>query len=357
MNRNALIAIGCLLGGGLLGWAVARKTTPATPEAHAAIPEAEHGDKHDDEEGVKHGEKHAGEEPKGHAGEGKEGHEEGGDEHGEEGAEPGAIADSMLSVAGISLDSVKPATLAQVLVLPGRIRNDPTRAFTATARFPGVLRSFGLKPGAKVKAGEVVARIESDATLEPYEIRAPRAGTVLHAEVTQGQVVAAGQVLAEITDLGTVLAELKVGSREFAGMRIGQPVMVKMHGDEVGKRVRVTSLMPQVDAATQMRTVQVMLDNPRGTYGEGLFVQGLVETGRSPAVLTVPLASVQTSKGKTAVYVREGQRFEERVVATGRKDGERIEVLSGLKRGEQVASQGSFVVKADLGKSEAEHAH
>lgn len=82
-----------------------------------------------------------------------------------------------------------------------------------------------------------------------------------------------------------------------------------------------------------------------------------METGRSPAVLTVPLASVQTSKGKTAVYVREGQRFEERVVATGRKDGERIEVLSGLKRGEQVASQGSFVVKADLGKSEAEHAH
>jgi cobalt-zinc-cadmium efflux system membrane fusion protein len=106
-----------------------------------------------------------------------------------------------------------------------------------------------------------------------------------------------------------------------------------------------------------MRTVQMKLDNPRGLYGEGLFVQGLVETGRISASLTVPLASLQTSKGKTVVYVREGERFEERVVATGRKDGARIEILSGLKRGEHVAAAGSFVVKADLGKSEAEHAH
>ncbi|MEK7391780.1 MAG: efflux RND transporter periplasmic adaptor subunit, partial [Fibrobacterota bacterium] len=202
-----------------------------------------------------------------------------------------------------------------------------------------------------------VARIESDATLEPYEIRAPRAGTVLRTEATEGQVLASGQILAEIADLGTVFAELKVGSREFAGLRVGQPVTVTMHGDDAGKRSNVAALLPQVDPATQMRTVQVKLDNSRGIYGEGLFVQGLVETGRFAAGLTVPRASVQTSKGKAVVYVREGERFEERLVSTGRKDGERIEVLSGLRRGERVAAVGSFVVKADLGKSEAEHAH
>jgi len=208
-----------------------------------------------------------------------------------------------------------------------------------------------------VKAGDLVARIESDATLEPYEVRSPRAGTVLHTDATEGQVVTAGQILAEIADLGTVLADLKVGSGEFAGLRVGQPVTVTMHGDEVGKRASVTMLLPHVDPATQMRTVQVKLDNSRGAYGEGLFVQGLVETGRVKAPLTVPHASLQTSKGRLVVYVREGDRFEERLVATGRKDGERIEVLSGLKLGERVAAAGSFVVKADLGKSEAEHAH
>jgi len=344
--------------GGLLGWTGARITSVSHDE-HAKG----HGDEkaaiaekgHDEHKGETHEEEgEAGHQEPEHAKEGEAGH---GDEHGEEGAEPGTIADSMLAPAGIAIDSVRPSTLAQVIALPGRIRNDPSRVFVATARFPGVLRSFGLKAGSKVKAGDLVARIESDATLEPYEIRAPRAGTVLHTEATEGQVVAAGQILAEIADLRSVLAELKVGSREFAGLRVGQPVTVAMHGDVVGKRANVTTLLPQVDPATQMRTVQVKLDNSRGVYGEGLFVQGLVETGRFAAALTVPLASLQTSKGKSVVYVREGERFEERLVTTGRKDGARIEVLSGLKRGERVAALGSFVVKADLGKSEAEHVH
>lgn len=363
MNKLTIVALSCLLGGGLLGWTGA-KFLSAGHEEHAE----EHGNEkvaisqkgHDEHKGEAHeGGKHeeegeAGDKETGHANEGKTGH---GDEHGEDDAEPGAIADSTLAVAGITIDTVGPSTLAQVISLPGRIRNDPALTFIATARFPGVLRSFGLKAGAKVKAGDLVARIESDATLEAYEVRAPRAGTVLHTEATEGQVVAAGQILAEIADLGAVLAELKVGSGEFTRLRVGQPVTVTMHGDEVGKRANVTALLPQVDPATQMRTVQVKLDNSRGVYGEGLFVQGLVETGRFAAALTVPLASLQTSKGKSVVYVREGERFEERLVTTGRKDGARIEVMSGLKRGERVAAVGSFVVKADLGKSEAEHAH
>ncbi|HQF54638.1 MAG TPA: efflux RND transporter periplasmic adaptor subunit [Fibrobacteria bacterium] len=363
MNKLTIVAMSCLVGGGLLGW-TGTKLFGAGHEEHAA----EHGNEknaaaekgHDEHKDEAHGdEKHEGEakekhEESEHAKEGEAGH---GDEHGEEGAEPGTIPDSMLVPAGIAIDSVRPSTLAQVIVLPGRITNDPTRTFTATARFPGVLRSFGLKAGSKVKVGDLVARIESDATLEPYEIRAPRAGTVLHTEATEGQVVASGQILAEIADLGSVLAELKVGSGNFGKLRVGQPVTVTMHGDEIGKRTSVTALLPQVDPATQMRTVQAKLDNSRGVYGDGLFVQGLVETGRFAAALTVPLASVQTSKGKTVVYVREGERFEERQVTTGKKDGERIEVLSGLKRGERVAAIGSFVVKADLGKSEAEHAH
>lgn len=358
MNKLTIVALSCLLGGGLLGWTGTRLAS-ADHEEHAA--EHDHGKDahaekdHDGHEGEKHEEEaHAGHDEHGHEEEGKAGH---GDEHGEEGAEPGVIPDSMLAPAGIAIDSVRPATLAQVIALPGRIRNDPTRTFTATARFPGVLRSFGLKAGAKVKTGELLARIESDATLEPYEVRAPRAGTILHTEATEGQVVAAGQILAEIADLGTVLAELKVGSREVAEVRVGQPVTVTMHGDELGKRTTVATLLPKVDPATQMRTVQAKLDNSRGVYGEGLFVQGLLETGRIAAALTVPLASLQTSKGKSVVYVREGERFEERLVTTGKKDGTRIEVLSGLKRGERVAAAGSFVVKADLGKSEAEHVH
>lgn len=369
MNKSMVAALSCLVCGGFLGWGGARLAggghdVHANEQEHVTVrgTESDHegkdGHDHEAHEGGGHRKEAHGEpdEP-GEVGDSPEGHGGHGDEHGAEGLEPGTIADSMLVVAGISIDTVGPSTLAEVLALPGRIRNDPSRRFVATTRFPGVLRTFGVKAGAKIKAGDLVARVESDASLEPYEIRAPRAGTVLRTEATEGQAVAAGQVLAEIADLGTVLAELKAGSREFGRLRVGQPVTVTTHGDDAGRRSSLATLLPQVDPATQMRTLQVKLDNSRGVYGEGLFVQGLVETGRFAAALTVPLASLQTSKGKTVVYVREGGRFQERVVATGRKDGARVEVLSGLRRGERVAAEGSFVVKADLGKGEAEHAH
>lgn len=361
MNRNTIVAIGCLVGGGLVGWSASRFAGPATQGEHGAESQAHGMEAGPAVQGKEGHEEHGGHEGHEETG-GVEGHEAHGDEKDEhaghaEGSEPGAIPDSMLAVAGIGLDSVRPAVLAQVLELPGRIRNDPARGFTAAARFPGVLRSFGLKAGTKVKAGDLLARIESDATLEPYEVRAPKGGTVMRTEASEGQAVAAGQVLAEIADLGSVLAELKIASREFAGVRVGQPVWIRAGAEDAGKKASLSLLLPQVDASTQMRTVQVRLDNPRGFYGEGLFVQGLLETGRAPAALTVPLTSLQTSKGRSVVYVREGERFEERAVTTGRKDAQRIEILSGLRRGERVASAGSFVVKADLGKGEAGHEH
>ena len=106
-----------------------------------------------------------------------------------------------------------------------------------------------------------------------------------------------------------------------------------------------------------MRTAQVRLPDPRGELGEGLYVHGDVEVGRAREVLAIPRSSLQRSEGATVAYVRRQGRFEERAVATGRDDGVLVEILSGLRPGEVVASRGSFVVKADLGKGEAGHDH
>jgi cobalt-zinc-cadmium efflux system membrane fusion protein len=115
--------------------------------------------------------------------------------------------------------------------------------------------------------------------------------------------------------------------------------------------------LPKVDPATQARWVQATLPNPHGTLAEGLFVQGQIEISRQNFDQTISVASLQTRNGATVVYVREGERFEERRIEIGLSDGVRAEVRSGLKAGERVASQGSFVVKADLNKAEAGHEH
>jgi cobalt-zinc-cadmium efflux system membrane fusion protein len=60
---------------------------------------------------------------------------------------------------------------------------------------------------------------------------------------------------------------------------------------------------------------------------------------------------------QTVIFVKEDHGFEARPVQLGKSDGDHVEVLSGLKAGEEYVSQGSFIVKADMGKSAAEHEH
>jgi cobalt-zinc-cadmium efflux system membrane fusion protein len=71
----------------------------------------------------------------------------------------------------------------------------------------------------------------------------------------------------------------------------------------------------------------------------------------------VQSSAVQTLEGKPAIFVRTPSGFAAQTVTLGRGDGKLVEVLSGLKAGAQYAAEGSFAIKAELGKSDNEHAH
>jgi membrane fusion protein, heavy metal efflux system len=275
----------------------------------------------------------------------------------EEGPEPGMIPDSLLAVNGISLDSAKPGSLSVTVQLPGRIVPDPARSATVSARFSGVVRTMSVRPGQRVRAGQLVATVESDASLQPYEIHAPRTGTVLHVDAAIGQTVTSGQSIAELADLSTVLAQFQWNPSQGIALRAGQSIQVLSESGSLEARAKVERILPKVDPATQARLVQASIPNPKGALAEGLFVQAVIETSRKLVNLTIPVTSLQTRNGATVVYVREGQAFEERRIEAGLSDGNRVEVVTGLKAGERVASQGSFVVKADLNKAEAGHEH
>lgn len=359
MKKLIIAIVASLALGTLLGWSLGSARGHHESEHAGEAEHAEHAGEQD--EHAKGEDPHAGEHGDEHAedaGQAEESGHEGHDEHeGEAGSEPGTIEDSMLSIAGIVLDTARAGILSEALPLPGSVRYDPSRSSKVSARFAGVLRTWKVRAGDKVSQGDLLATVESDATLEPYEVRAARGGTVVHVDASVGQAVAAGQILAEVVDLGAVVLDLKAGARDLPRIRVGQGVTVRVEGVQAEARSKVAAILPGMDPATQTRSVRLVLANPRRDFAEGQFAQGIVEVGRIPAKVLVSRAGVQSSKGRDVVYVREGSRFEERFVVLGRKDARLVEVVSGLEAGETVAAQGSFVVKADLGKSEAEHVH
>ena len=71
----------------------------------------------------------------------------------------------------------------------------------------------------------------------------------------------------------------------------------------------------------------------------------------------VPRAAVQEIGGESVVFVRTPEGFEKRKSVLGRGDQDGVEVVFGLDPGERYAAANTFVLKAELGKSEAEHSH
>ena len=69
----------------------------------------------------------------------------------------------------------------------------------------------------------------------------------------------------------------------------------------------------------------------------------------------VPKTALQSLKGDTVVFVRTSDGFEARRVDVGRQDARLAEVTNGLTVGERIATTNTFILKADLGKAEAEH--
>jgi len=112
-----------------------------------------------------------------------------------------------------------------------------------------------------------------------------------------------------------------------------------------------------IGAQTRTATARVTVTNPQRVWRPGLFVNVELASSEVEAPVTVSAEAVQTVEGKPTVFVRVPGGFMPQTVQTGRSDGQRIEIVSGLAPGTAYAASGSFVVKSQQGKSSATHTH
>jgi len=101
----------------------------------------------------------------------------------------------------------------------------------------------------------------------------------------------------------------------------------------------------------------VLLDNPERRWAPGLYVTAEVTLAETAAPLAIRSEAVQTLEDRSVVFVRDDKGFAPHEVTLGRSDGEFAEVLSGVQIGDTYAAANSFIIKAELGKSSAEHSH
>jgi len=308
----------------------------------------EHGDQVQDADGIEHGGRTAdGDRP------GDGGHGEHGDPHEGEDASAFRVAD--FERRGVKVATAAAGTVDLGVDLPGEVRANADRLAHLAPRFPGLVREVRKRVGDPVRAGEVLAVIESE-TLAAFELKAAFDGVVIDRHVVPGEAVGRDTPAFIVADLSSVWIDVHVYQSALADLHLDQPVRVVGPAGAIEAEGTVSYIAPVVEQATRTASARVVLPNPTGAWRPGLFVNVTVLTPIAAPVV-VPTTALHRFEDTATIFVVEGERFVPRAVTVGRTGRTKVAISAGLAPGERYAEAGSFLVKAELAKGEAGHEH
>ena len=184
------------------------------------------------------------------------------------------------------------------------------------------------------KAAVVEQEVRAAGIMRDYaKLAAPFNGVVITRTVEPGNLATPGAPLLTIEQDGLYRLEASVDESKLASVRVGQAVEAVLEADRK-LNARVSEIVPSVDAAS--RTYIVKLDLPAtanlrtGMFGRAIFPLGVQK------VVAVPLAALTERGQLQSAFVVEDGVAHTRLVTTGRRTGNAVEVLSGLTAGEKV---------------------
>jgi cobalt-zinc-cadmium efflux system membrane fusion protein len=256
---------------------------------------------------------------------------------------------------GVRVAAVGPGEVDRGIELPAEVRPNADRLAHIAPRFPGVVREVRKHVGERVRAGDVLAIVESE-HLSTFEVKTGFDGVVIDKHIAPGEVVTREEPAFIVADLSTVWVNVSVYQTALPQVRIGQPVVITASQHGLTETATVSYVTPIVDQATRTAGARVVLPNPEGSWRPGLFVTATVYDPVAADVV-VPRQALQTFEGRRVVFVAAADRFEPRPVTVGRTGRTKVEISAGLAAGERVAVERTFLVKAELGKGEAAHEH
>jgi len=197
-----------------------------------------------------------------------------------------------------------------------------------------------------------------DADLIP--IVAPGSGYILNKKVTLGSTVEPSTDTFVIGDLSQVWMLASVRQENLVDLRVGQPATVTLPGvpGVSGGRFpgKITNLGQELDEPTRVMKVRIVLNNPGNRLKPEMLANAEIPVGKRKPALLVLSDAIQQINGQDVIFVRAAaDRFAIRPVRIGETEGGRTPVFEGLKPGEQVVVQGSFVLKSQILRSSMEN--
>ncbi|MDR2856800.1 MAG: efflux RND transporter periplasmic adaptor subunit [Novosphingobium sp.] len=198
----------------------------------------------------------------------------------------------------------------------------------------------------------VAAVRQLDARLVQKRVAAPFAGQIGVRQINLGQYLNPGDRIATLTALDQLFVDFTVPQQELVKLVPGS--VVRVTSDAWPGRTftaRVTTIEPRVDESSRNIRVQATLANSDRALRPGMYVTAALVMAPLPGALTVPATAIQTSaQGDSVVVIRgadarRGGKAEMVAVGTGRRFGDRVVIVSGLKPGDVVVTEGQLRIQ------------
>jgi Cu(I)/Ag(I) efflux system membrane fusion protein len=196
---------------------------------------------------------------------------------------------------------------------------------------------------------QIKALVASGETKRTVTFRSPVSGVVTEKKAVQGMRFMPGEALYQVSDLSAVWVVADVFEQDLGQVKTGAKAQIKISAyPEKLFNGRVTYVYPTLNADTRTVPVRVELANPGLLLKPGMFAQMELQVGGKAQVVTVPVSAVIDSGTRQVVLIqlKEG-RFEPREVKLGARSDTHVEVLSGVKEGEQVVVAANFLIDAE----------
>ncbi len=184
-----------------------------------------------------------------------------------------------------------------------------------------------------------------------FDLLSPQNGTVLNDDFVIGRVVAPGTVLMEISDESQLWVEAKLAAEVAARIEIGSPARVSSD-EQQWVSGKVVQIHRRMDETTRTLAVRIELDANNAGLHPGQFVKSAIALGAGKPVLAVPREAVLLLQGDYVVFKPEGEEIHPTPVERGVTRGNWTEIRAGLALGDEIVTQGAYVLKSMLLKSQ-----
>jgi membrane fusion protein (multidrug efflux system) len=271
-------------------------------------------------------------------------------------------------VEEINFESGSRVKAGQVLV---RLDTRQERAQLASAKAQNDLAQLSLERMQGLLKKEAVAQSELDraeaqarsaqatvaeiqATIDRKTIRAPFAGELGIRRVNLGQYLTGGDAVAPLQALDPIFVNFAVPQQDAGLLRPGSEVRVRVDGNDLSDTGKITAVKSIIDEGTRNVEAQATFSNKTGELRPGMFVDVSVLLPTSTAVIALPASAVAYAPYGNSVYVVEDMEgpdggtyrgVRQQFVKLGGGRGDLVAVLSGLNPGEEVVTSGVFKLR------------